>query len=77
MSGELQPIQAKATHFLEFLANASIEVPRLQRPFAWADEQIEDFVRDLNQLVQRLVLDENHPTEHLLGTIVLIQPPTP
>ena len=77
MSGELQPIHAKATHFLEFLANASIEVPRLQRPFAWADEQIEDFVRDLNQLVQRLVLDENHPTEHLLGTIVLIQPPKP
>lgn len=77
MTGALQPIRAEANHFLGFLANASIEVPRLQRPFAWGDEQIEDFVRDLNQLVQRLGVDENHPTEHLLGTIVLIQPPTP
>jgi hypothetical protein len=77
MPAALSPIDANAVHFREFLSGAKIEVPSLQRPFAWDKEEIVDFVTDMNQMVEKLAKDDNHPTEHLLGTVVLIQSAVP
>lgn len=57
--------------------NFRVQIPQLQRPFAWKREQAVDFVNDIRRLVDRLLHSgPNQPhsdfVPHLFGTILLI-----
>lgn len=54
-----------------------VEIPKLQRPFAWNKEQALDFVADIRRLIARYeqisgVAPNPEPSPHLFGTIVLV-----
>jgi len=72
MPANINPIEASATHFSNILSGGPIAVPSLQRPFDWHDEQVKDFIYDINRLVGRIKENPGSLAEHLFGTIVLI-----
>ena len=58
-----------------FQQNFIFRVPKYQRYYAWGDEQIEDFLKDLEVcLAKRTIGQLQH---HFLGGIVTVSTPTP
>lgn len=68
----INPASADATHFQNILSMGKISVPSLQRAFSWENKQVEDFIKDLLKLNERIKEDPASQAEHLFGTIVLI-----
>jgi len=59
-----------------------VEIPKLQRPFAWKKEQALDFVADIRRLMARQEqvgtgVPNQEPPPHLFGTIVLVTSKAP
>ena len=54
-----------------FEQNFLFEVPKYQRYYAWEDEQVEDFIKDIDNI---LVNDTpEKPIEHFFGGIVCVK----
>jgi uncharacterized protein with ParB-like and HNH nuclease domain len=70
----LQEIRAEALCFRELLKLSSgFSIPALQRPYAWQENNVEDFISDTRVLVEFLQEHRNNEIgEHLFGTIVTI-----
>jgi hypothetical protein len=70
----LQEIKADALCFRELLKLFSgFSIPALQRPYAWQENNVQDFVADTRVLVEFLQEHRNNEIgEHLFGTIVTI-----
>ncbi len=55
-----------------FEQNFLFEVPKYQRYYAWEDEQVDDFIRDISALIR------NHNSkDHFFGGIVCVEKPVP
>jgi len=67
----VNPIGIAKNTFASFLPANTLFIPEIQRPFAWTDDQIKDYVRDVRQLVQLRCESPQRPLEHFFGTIVL------
>ena len=67
----LHPIDFKKETFLSFLPAEKVFIPELQRPFSWNDSQIQDFVKDVMQLVMLRSSGQVAKLEHFFGTLVL------
>ncbi len=54
-------------------------VPKYQRPYAWEEDEINDFIRDLNELYELRISDPNpeHAQSHFFGGIVSVDRPAP
>jgi hypothetical protein len=48
-------------------------VPKYQRPYAWEEEEVTDFIRDLKELYERRLNDASHPKKHFFGGIVSVE----
>ena len=48
-------------------------VPRYQRPYAWEEGEVTDFIRDLKELYERRLNDPSHPKKHFFGGIVSVE----
>ena len=68
----INPVTASATHFENILSMGKISVPSLQRAFSWESKQVDDFIKDILKIVERIKIDPASQAEHLFGTIVLI-----
>ena len=70
----LQEIKADALSFRELLKLFSgFSIPALQRPYAWQENNVQDFISDTRVLVEFLQEHRNNEIgEHLFGTIVTI-----
>jgi hypothetical protein len=70
----LQEIKADALCFRELLKLFSgFSIPALQRPYAWRENNVQDFIADTRVLVEFLQEHRNNEIgEHLFGTIVTI-----
>ena len=70
----LQEIKADALCFRELLKLFSgFSIPALQRPYAWQENNVQDFISDTRVLVEFLQEHRNNEIgEHLFGTIVTI-----
>lgn len=58
-----------------FQQNFIFRVPKYQRYYAWGEEQIEDFLKDLDVCVSKRRVGGLH--HHFLGGIVTVSTPTP
>lgn len=47
-------------------------IPELQRPYAWEEDQVRDFVNDVATLMEVLLKDPGTTAEHLFGMVVSI-----
>ncbi|HEU5384074.1 MAG TPA: DUF262 domain-containing HNH endonuclease family protein [Ktedonobacteraceae bacterium] len=47
-------------------------VPKYQRPYAWEEEEVNDFIRDLKELYELRIEDPLHPQAHFFGGIVSV-----
>lgn len=56
-----------------FGTNCAFHVPKYQRGYIWEEDNIEDFLRDLDICVNRRVQKE--PTEHFFGSILTVETP--
>jgi len=74
----LNPVRANAEHFRGVLSEIVFEVPELQRPYAWGEKQIRDFIKDVEKLLVAVRGDgtgaEGVKLEHLFGTVVVLAP---
>ena len=70
----LQEIKAEAVSFRELLKSSTgFSIPALQRPYAWQENNVEDFIADTRVLVEFLQEHRDKEIgEHLFGTIVTI-----
>lgn len=70
----LQEIKADALCFRELLKLFSgFSIPALQRPYAWQENNVQDFISDTRILLEFLQEHRNNEIgEHLFGTIVTI-----
>lgn len=70
----LQEIKAEAVSFRELLKSSTgFSIPALQRPYAWQENNVEDFIADTLVLVEFLQEHRDKEIgEHLFGTIVTI-----
>jgi Protein of unknown function DUF262 len=70
----LQEIKAEATGFRELLKQFSgFSIPSLQRPYAWEENNVQDFIDDTVVLLKFLQEHRNKEIgEHLFGTVVTI-----
>ncbi len=48
-------------------------VPRYQRPYAWEEGEVTDFIEDLKVLYNRRLNDPSHPKKHFFGGIVSVE----
>ena len=58
-----------------FGKNFLFEVPKYQRYYSWENEQIEDYIKDINNIY--LHIDEDKTIEHFFGGIVVVNKPIP
>ena len=56
-----------------FAQRSPFHVPKYQRSYAWADEELKDFVKDLEQTLNSR--QSSNPTKHFFGGIVCLQHP--
>jgi len=56
-----------------FLQRSPFQVPKYQRSYAWEDDEIKDFVRDLELTLQ--ARQGGHPKKHFFGGVVCLQHP--
>jgi len=69
----LQEIRAEALGFREILRYPGFAIPPLQRPYAWEEENVRDFLDDTKVLLEFLQDHrEREIGEHLFGTVVTI-----
>ena len=71
------PIRVGDSTFIAFLTAKEMEIPDLQRPFSWGDEQVDDLIQDLLLIVEHL---REHPevdqkAQHFFGTVVYLNRP--
>ena len=67
----LHPIIFVKETFLSLLPQQRLFIPELQRPFAWKEDQINDFVKDVLNLIWLQQNPKNAQVEHFFGTVVL------
>jgi hypothetical protein len=67
----INPINIKKDVFGAFLPATKLFIPEIQRPFAWSDDQIKDYIRDVKQLLHLRTQSPQLPLEHFFGTIVI------
>ena len=77
---DIHPDKMTFGHLLSGLFR--VEIPKLQRPFAWKKEQALDFVADIRRLMARREqvgagVPSQEPPPHLFGTIVLVTSKAP
>jgi hypothetical protein len=74
----LNPVKANAEHFRGVLSEHVFDVPELQRPYAWGDTQVRDFIKDVEKLLIAVrgdgTGDGGDKREHLFGTVVVLSP---
>jgi hypothetical protein len=75
----IQPINAGAVHFRAVLSENQFEIPQLQRPYAWDEDQVMDFINDVNRIVAAIRGSKGDGSdgqqfEHLFGTVVVLSP---
>lgn len=58
-----------------FEKNILLEVPKYQRYYAWDDEQVDDFIKDINNVYTRQHTDPG--IEHFFGGIVVVKKSVP
>lgn len=54
-----------------FEKNILFEVPKYQRYYSWDDEQVEDYIKDINNIYQNT--KDNNILEHFFGGIVVVK----
>lgn len=79
-NADFYPERATFGHLLA--GQFRVEIPKLQRPFAWKKEQALDFVADIRRLMTRQEqvragVPNQEPPPHLFGTIVLVTSKAP
>ena len=67
----VNPIGIAKNTFGSFLPSTSLFIPEIQRPFAWEDDQIKDYVRDVKGVLQLRTKHPDRSLEHFFGTFVL------
>lgn len=67
----LHPIKAIKATFLSLLPQQRLFIPELQRPFVWKKDRINDFIKDVMQLVTLQSSQPQTRVEHFFGTVVL------
>ena len=68
-----EPFKVTEETFSSLLSHATIEVPGLQRPFAWTAEQARDLIADLRGLIaEKSKPGRTTEPQHFIGTIVTI-----
>lgn len=69
----LQEIKAEALGFRDLLRYPGFAIPPLQRPYAWEEEHVQDFIDDTKVLLEFLQDHRDREIgEHLFGTVVTI-----
>lgn len=69
----LQEIKAEALGFRDLLRYPGFAIPPLQRPYAWEEENVQDFIDDTKVLLEFLQDHRDQEIgEHLFGTVVTI-----
>jgi hypothetical protein len=73
----IAPINVSHETFIGFLQQNEMEIPDLQRPFSWGNEQVEDLISDLINIIEYL---RAHPAadekaQHFFGTVVYLKKP--
>ena len=73
----IAPINVSHETFIGFLQQNEMEIPDLQRPFSWGNEQVEDLITDLLNIIEYL---RENPTadekaQHFFGTVVYLKKP--
>jgi hypothetical protein len=73
----IAPINVSHETFIGFLQQNEMEIPDLQRPFSWGNEQVEDLISDLLNIIEYL---RAHPAadekaQHFFGTVVYLKKP--
>jgi hypothetical protein len=73
----IAPINVSHETFIGFLQQNEMEIPDLQRPFSWGNEQVEDLISDLLNIIDYL---RAHPAadekaQHFFGTVVYLKKP--
>lgn len=58
-----------------FEKNILFEVPKYQRYYAWDDEQVDDFIRDIDRIYQHHNTEK--AIEHFFGGIVVVKKAIP
>ncbi len=73
MVNQITPIYTTIGDIFE--KNYLFEVPKYQRYYSWEEEQIEDYIKDIDNIFNNTT-DEN-PIEHFFGGIVVVEKPVP
>lgn len=71
---QIAPILVTSQTFQSYLSENSFYIPELQRPFAWDDEQVMDFIKDVKSVTDLLRANANaepRTIQHFFGTLVL------
>lgn len=58
-----------------FEKNFLFEVPKYQRYYSWEEEQIEDYIKDIDNIFNNTT--DDNPIEHFFGGIVVVDKPVP
>jgi hypothetical protein len=69
---QFSPFDIQKHSFASLLAGIKAEVPDLQRPFAWEEEQARDLCTDVLGLVDELATTPTSEPQHFIGSIVTI-----
>ncbi len=48
-------------------------VPKYQRPYAWEEGEVTDFIKDFKELYEGRLNDASHPKKHFFGGIVSVE----
>ena len=56
-----------------FEKNFLFEVPKYQRYYSWEDEQIDDYIKDIDNIYNNTT--DANPIEHFFGGIVVVDKP--
>jgi len=65
------PIRPSARDFREMFSRKTFRVPPYQRAYDWKDEQVSDFARDIDAVVDSR-LDGGGPSPHFFGAVISI-----
>lgn len=52
-------------------------VPKYQRAYAWDEDEVKDFVTDIQSLYQARLENPNNPRSHFIGGVVTVDNPAP
>lgn len=58
-----------------FEKNFLFEVPKYQRYYSWEEDQIEDYIKDIDNIFNNTT--DDNPIEHFFGGIVVVDKPVP